>query len=356
MGAGDDAHKVIARLRAGGGASGASARKPAAAFIVTGCALVAVMFASFFIGRYQMTPGEVIGVLVSRFVPVAQTWGQMTQNIVEGVRLPRILMAVLIGAALSVSGASYQCIFRNPMAAPDVLGASTGAAFGAALAILSGMRSDVIMLSAFVAGLACIALVFLCSKVGKGDAVLSLVLSGIVVGALFQAGTSYLKLIADPHNTLPEITYWLMGSLSGASQDDLARIVVPLALGFVSIFVLRWRMNLLTLDDAEARSLGVNTRATRAVVIVSSTLLTAASVSASGVIGWIGLVVPHAARKLVGNDCRSLIPLSAVLGGLFLLAVDNVARTLYTIELPLGILTALVGAPFFIYLMSRRMR
>ena len=305
-------------------------------------------------GRYAISLPQLFGILVSRAIPTDASWPAMAENIVWYVRLPRILLAILVGAALSVSGASYQCIFRNPMAAPDVLGASTGSAFGAALAIVQGLDGMGITLCAFLSGLLCMGLVMLCTRFSRGSPVLGLILSGIMISSLFQAGTSYIKLIADPHDTLPEITYWMMGSLSGAGVEDLAWLWIPLLLGFVPLFLLRWKINLLTMEEEQARALGISTRRLRGVVIVCATLLVAASVSVSGIIGWVGLVVPHMARKLVGSDCRVLLPASFLLGGGFLLLVDDLARTLYTTELPLGILTAVIGAPFFLYLLSRK--
>ena len=303
-------------------------------------------------GRYAISLPQLFGILVSRAIPTEASWPAMAENIVWYVRLPRILLAILVGAALSVSGASYQSIFRNPMAAPDVLGASTGSAFGAALAIVQGLDGMGITLCAFLSGLLCMGLVMLCTRFSRGSPVLGLILSGIMISSLFQAGTSYIKLIADPHDTLPEITYWMMGSLSGAGVEDLAWLWIPLLLGFVPLFLLRWKINLLTMEEEQARALGISTRRLRGVVIVCATLLVAASVSVSGIIGWVGLVVPHMARKLVGSDCRVLLPASFLLGGGFLLLVDDLARTLYTTELPLGILTAVIGAPFFLYLLS----
>lgn len=305
-------------------------------------------------GRYAISLPQLFGILVSRAIPTEASWPAMAENIVWYVRLPRILLAILVGAALSVSGASYQSIFRNPMAAPDVLGASTGSAFGAALAIVQGLDGMGIILCAFLSGLLCMGLVMLCTRFSRGSPVLGLILSGIMISSLFQAGTSYIKLIADPHDTLPEITYWMMGSLSGAGVEDLAWLWIPLLLGFVPLFLLRWKINLLTMEEEQARALGISTRRLRGVVIVCATLLVAASVSVSGIIGWVGLVVPHMARKLVGSDCRVLLPASFLLGGGFLLLVDDLARTLYTTELPLGILTAVIGAPFFLYLLSRK--
>lgn len=319
-----------------------------------GITLVVTIIASLMIGRFEISIRECLGILASKFFHVEPFWTQIQDNMITYVRIPRVLIAAMVGMALSVSGTSYQCIFRNPMAAPDVLGASTGAAFGAALAILQGRSNTTITIWAFVASIVCVALVMICAKLCKGNPVLSLVLSGIMIGSLFQAATSYLKLIADPHNTLPAITYWLMGSLSGASLEKAGYVWIPMLIGLIPIFALRWRMNLLTMEDDEARAIGVHTRRDRTIIILCSTLLTAASVSVSGIIGWVGLVIPHISRKMVGNDCRRLIPAAGLFGAIFMILVDDLARNLYTTELPLGILTAVIGAPFFIYLLARR--
>lgn len=316
--------------------------------------LLITVITSLLIGRFDISAKEGLAILISKIVPINTFWTAAQDNMISFVRIPRILIALLVGMALSVAGTSYQCIFRNPLAAPDILGASTGAAFGAALAILLGLSSTEITVWAFVASSICIALVMLGGKLAKGSPVVSLILSGIIIGSLFSAGISYIKLIADPHDTLPTITYWLMGSLSGASTQQLSYIWIPILMGTVPIFILRWPMNLLTMEDDEARTIGVNTKLTRGVIIICATLLTAASVSVSGIVGWVGLVIPHISRKLVGNDCRVLVPVSALVGGIFLILVDDLARTLYTTELPLGILTALIGAPFFIYLMAAK--
>lgn len=316
--------------------------------------LITCIVCSLLLGRFDVSVKECFGILVSKIFYIKPFWTPIQDNMISLVRVPRVLIAMLVGMALSVAGTSYQCIFRNPMAAPDVLGASTGAAFGAALAILMGMNSTKIVLFAFVSSLSCVALVLLCSKICKGNPILNLVLSGIMISSLFSAGTSYLKLIADPNNTLPAITYWMMGSISGASIDKLSYVWIPMAFSIIPIFVLRWKMNLLTMEDDEARTMGVNTGRTRAIIIICATLLTASSVSVSGMIGWVGLVIPHIARRLVGNDCRMLVPASALIGGIFMIIVDDLARNLYTTELPLGVLTAFIGAPFFIYLMAKR--
>jgi iron complex transport system permease protein len=320
---------------------------------LSGILLASVLF-SLFLGRYDISLKEFFDILFSKITGIEAYWPTVKENIIFRVRIPRVLIAGLVGMSLSVAGTCYQCIFKNPMAAPDLLGASTGAAFGAALAILSRVSSETITVWAFIASILCVVLVLVCSRLCKGNQILNLVLSGILMGSLFQAATSYLKLIADPHNDLPAITYWLMGSLSGATLEKLEYIWIIMAVALIPIFILRWKMNLLTLEDYEAQTMGINAKRIRVIVIICSTLLTAASVSVSGIIGWIGLVVPHMARKMVGNDCRSLVPISALTGAIFLILVDDLARNLHTTELPLGILTAFVGVPFFIFLLSHK--
>lgn len=316
--------------------------------------MLAVILVSLLLGRFDISVGECLGILTSKLLPVEPFWTQLQDNMLWLVRVPRVLIALLVGAALSVAGTSYQCIFRNPMAAPDILGASTGAAFGAALAILLDRSNTEITAWAFISSISCVALVLLCARISRGSPIINLVLSGIMIGSLFSAATSYLKLIADPNDTLPAITYWMMGSINGADMDELSYVWLPILIAAVPIMLLRWKINLLTMDDDEAKTMGINTGRVRVAVIICATLLTAASVSVSGMIGWVGLVIPHIARRLVGNDCRILIPTSALAGGIFLIIVDDLARTLYTTELPLGVLTAFIGAPFFIYLMARK--
>lgn len=316
--------------------------------------LLITIIVSLLLGRFDISVKECLAILASKIVHIKAFWTPVQENMVTAVRTPRIIIALLVGMALSVAGTSYQSIFRNPMAAPDILGASTGAAFGAALAILLGLGNAYIMAFAFISSLVCVALVVLCGKIAGGSPLFGLILSGIMIGSLFSAAISYLKLIADPNDTLPTITYWLMGSFSGVSAKQLSYIWIPMFIGAVPIFLLRWKMNLLTLEDDEARTIGVNTKRIRVIVIICASLLTAASVAVSGVIGWIGLVIPHMARKLVGNDCRVLVPASALMGGTFLILVDDLARNMYTTELPLGVLTAFIGAPFFIFLLSRK--
>ena len=316
-------------------------------------ALLALFLLSFVVGRYGVPLGQVVRILLSGVLPLEQTWTDNMAIAVLNVRLPRILLACLVGCGLSAAGTGYQTVFQNPMAAPDILGASSGACFGAALAILTRQSAVMITVFAFLASLLSVALVYLVGNHTRGNRVVNLLLAGIMVGSLFSACTSYIKLVADPTNQLPQITYWLMGSLSGTRMGTVRFAAVCMAVGLVPLLLLRWRMNLLTLSPDEARATGVHTDRLRLAVILSSTVLTAAAVSVSGMIGWVGLVIPHLSRRIVGSDCRRLMPMSCLFGAAFLLLVDNMARCLTATEIPIGILTAFVGAPFFIYLMVR---
>jgi len=284
-------------------------RHPTRSITIMASALLALFLLSFVLGRYGVPLGEVVKILLSRVFSIEQTWTDNMAIAVWNVRLPRILLACLVGCGLSAAGTAYQTVFQNPMAAPDILGASSG--------------------------------------------VVSLLLAGIMVGSLFSACTSYIKLVADPTNQLPQITYWLMGSLSGTRMHTVAFAAVCMAAGLTPLLLLRWRMNLLTLSPDEARAMGVHTDRLRLAVILCATVLTASAVSVSGMIGWVGLVIPHLSRRLVGNDCRRLLPMACLFGAAFLLLVDDLARTLAATEIPIGILTAFVGAPFFIYLMVK---
>jgi iron complex transport system permease protein len=270
------------------------------------------------------------------------------------VRLPRIILACLVGTSLAASGAAYQGVFQNPLAAPDILGASSGAATGATLAILLRLSRFMITLFAFFASLLAITLVMFIGNRAQGKKVLGLILAGLMISSLCNAGISFMKLVADPNNVLPEIVYWLMGSLAKTKPSDISFVLLPISLGLAPLFIFRWRINLLTLSEDEAQSMGVPVRRTRAMVIISSTLITAAAVSVSGIIGWAGLVIPHLTRRLVGNDYRQLMPASMLFGALFLMVIDDISRNLFATEIPLGILTSLVGAPFFLWLITRK--
>ena len=319
---------------------------------------LAVFLLAFAVGRYAVRLDKTVCILLDGALGavsggrwgLSQFWTDAEATIVLNVRLPRILAAVLVGAALSVAGVCYQGMFRNPMVSPDLLGASTGAGFGAALAILCAASYAAITCSAFFFGLAAVLLAYLVSRGSRLDEALSMVLAGMMISSLFTAGTSFIKLVADASNQLPAITYWLMGSLTSVRRRDVLFAAGPILLGLVPLLLLRWRINLLTLSDAEARTMGVDTRRLRLVVIACATLMTAASVAVSGMIGWVGLVIPHFCRILFGYDYRRLLPGCALLGAGFLIVVDTLARTLTTAEIPLGILTSFVGAPVFLYL------
>ncbi len=317
-------------------------------------ALLAVFLLSFVLGRYDVPILDVVRILVDRIIPLPETWARNMEIAVVNIRLPRILLVCMVGCCLATSGTAYQSVFQNPMAAPDILGASSGACFGAALAILLGWGQSGIVASAFAFSLLTVALVYLIGRRARGREAVNILLAGVMVSSLFSSGTSYIKLVADPSNELPAITYWLMGSFSGASMPDVAFACIPMALGLIPLLLTRWRINILSVGDDEAATMGVNTRRLRLLVILCATLMTAASVAVSGMIGWVGLVIPHLCRKLVGNDCRKLLPASMLMGALFLLVVDNISRNLLMTEIPIGILTAFVGAPFFIYLMTRK--
>lgn len=330
----------------------AADKRYARRFAVLGAVFLAVLLGSLLVGRYALSPGQLVHMLWTWISGGAADWPISDDKVVFAVRLPRVAAAALVGAALAVSGAAYQGMFRNPMVSPDILGASTGAGFGAAVAILLGAGYFGISAAAFCCGLLAVAAAWLVSRLSKADQAVALILAGMMISSLFSAGTSFVKLVADTQQQLPAITYWLMGSLSSIKDKDVVFLAIPVALGMIPLFFLRWRMNLLTVGEEEAQSMGVNTRRLRGAVIVCATLLTSASVAVSGMIGWVGLVIPHFCRMLFGYDYRRLIPAGALFGAAFLLAVDDIARLVTTGELPLGILTAFVGAPLFLYLIA----
>jgi iron complex transport system permease protein len=270
------------------------------------------------------------------------------------VRLPRVAADVLVGAALAGAGAAYQTLFRNPLISPDILGVASGAGLGAAAGILLSLPVIGIQGLAFVTGLATVAMVYAVATALRGhDRTLVLVLSGVVIGALAGACISLTKILSDPYDQLPAITFWLLGSLAGVKLADLAVAAPMVAAGLAPLVLLRWRVGVLSLGDDEARSLGVDVPRLRAVVITAATLMTASVVAISGVIGWVGLMMPHIARMLAGPNFARLLPVAMLLGAAFLLAVDTLARTLARVETPIGILTAVVGAPFFLWLLAR---
>jgi iron complex transport system permease protein len=275
------------------------------------------------------------------------------ETVILHVRGPRVLAAALVGGALAVAGTEFQGLFRNPLVSPDILGASSGAALGAVIGIYFSLGVLGIECLAFAGGLVAVAAVYLIGTlVPARDPILLLVLAGVVIGALLGAGVGLVKYLADPYNQLPAMTFWLLGSLASTNGTDLISLFIPVAIGSVVLFALRWRMNVMSLPEEEARALGVPTGPLRIAIIAAATLVTSASVAASGIIGWVGLIVPHLARALVGPDFARLVPAAAILGGGYLLFIDTIARTAASIEIPLGILTAFIGTPFFIWLLA----
>jgi len=279
----------------------------------------------------------------------------MAVQVIQDIRLPRTLGAILVGTALAAAGAAYQMLFRNPLVSPDILGVSSGAGLGAVLGLFLGLPMLGVQGLAFIGGIAAVLLVLALSKaMPHADRTLVLVLTGVVLGALAGAITSLLKILADPYDQLPAITFWLLGSLSGIQMNEVYAIAPLVLLACVVLYLLRWRLNVLSLPEHEAVALGVPVKPLRITVIALATLMTSAVVAVSGVIGWIGLLIPHAARMLVGPSLVRLLPTSILMGSMFLLLVDTASRSFGSIEVPLGLLTALVGAPFFLTLLLQR--
>jgi iron complex transport system permease protein len=334
-------------------------REPSASFgyraVVFGAvlALLMVVVTAVAVGPYQLSARDLFGFLLAKATGAASPLPASAETVLLQIRLPRVLAATAIGAALAAAGAAYQSLFRNPLVSPDILGVSSGAAFGAVVGIFLSLPVLAIEVASFAGGLAAVIIAYGIAAAIRGrDAVLMLVLAGVVIGALFGAGVGLLKYLADPYNQLPAITFWLLGSLAATNQRNLTSLLPAVAIGLVPLALLRWRIDVMTLGDEEAAALGVDTRALRIVVIGAATLMTSAAVAASGIIGWVGLVVPHLARLVVGPAFVRLLPVSVLFGACYLLAVDTVARTLGSIELPLGVLTAALGTPVFLWLLA----
>ena len=310
---------------------------------------------SMSIGHYEISAYEVLDMLFSKLTASEMRYGDMMQTVVFEVRLPRVILAMMVGCSLSVSGAVYQCVFKNPMASPNILGTSSGAGLGTALAIIFSFGAVYTQMISFAFGLLAVAITYAISaKIGRrGNLILVFVLTGILVSTVFQALISLVNYTADPYEKLPAITFWLMGSLSTAGKNDILIILIPFLLGIVPLFLMRWRLNILSLGDDDVKCLGIDVRNLRLIVIGCSTLLTASCVSVAGIIGWVGLIVPHIARMLVGSNFIALLPASALIGATYLLLIDDAARGIFKAEIPLSILTALIGAPYFIYLLVK---
>jgi iron complex transport system permease protein len=315
---------------------------------------VILFIISLTLGRYEISPINVLRVLLSPIFPgLAAEIPLIARQLVLQIRVPRILAALLIGTSFGATGTAFQAIFKNPLVDSNILGVTSGAGFGAAVAILLMRNPWQVQLSAFVFGMLAVSLSFFGSRLYKTTPLLILTLMGILVGSLFNSLTSLLKYVADPLDSLPAITFWLLGSLTSITWQNIPALLVITLVGLLFLWLIRWRLNILSLGDEEAKSLGVNPVHMKLIIILFATLMTAVAVSVSGVIGWVGLVIPHAGRLIIGPDHKRLLPVSVGLGAAFMILIDNVARTLLPGEIPLGVLTGLIGVPLLIVLLRR---
>ncbi|MED3553956.1 iron ABC transporter permease [Cytobacillus praedii] len=305
------------------------------------------------IGRYSLTIAESLNVLVSAITGNTSLINEQSLTVILNVRLPRIIMAIAVGAGLAIAGAGLQAMFSNPLVSPDTLGVAAGASFGAAFALLLNGNLFMVQVFALFFGLVAVGIAYIVSKTRGRQSLIMLVLSGMIVSAMFQAFVSLVKYVADTDNQLPAITYWLMGSMANATYKTLAMGLPFIIIGCTIIYLLRWKINVLSLSEDEAKSMGINTRQMRLLLIVATTMVTAACVSMCGQVGWVGLLIPHVARMIFGSNNRNVIPASISLGATFLLIVDTLARSATAAEIPVSILTATIGAPFFILLLKR---
>ncbi len=331
----------------------ASPRVRAVALPVIFISPLLCVLAALFWGRYPLSPAEVLAVLM-RHLPFVDSSGlkETTIAVVEIIRFPRAIFAVLVGGSLAVSGAAFQGLFRNPLVSSGMLGVSSGAGFGAALAILLFNQGYLVYVFAFVFGFGAVGLAYMIGRIYHTTTSVTLVLGGVVIGSIFSALTSFAKFVADPYNQLPTIVFWLMGSLASAQRMQILIAAIPMLVGTIGLMLFRWRLNILSMGERESQAMGINLHANQLLIVFFATLATAGAVSLAGVIGWVGLIIPHMGRMIVGSDNRILIPVSFCLGASFLILVDSLARTLVGSEIPLGVLTALVGGPFFIYLLK----
>ena len=314
-------------------------------------ALIALAFA---VGAYPIGADDLLAALGLKS---SATLSSAAETIIWQIRGPRILGAILVGAALATAGGAYQSLFRNPLVSPDILGVSSGAALGAALGIYFSLPIAGIEALSFAGGILAVILVYaIAAAISQRDPVLVLVLTGVVVGALLASGIALLKFLADPEKQLPAITFWLLGSLAAFNRADLAVLAITVVIALVPLALLRWRLDVMSLGEEEATALGIDVRRVRIVIVVAATLMTSAAVAVSGIIGWVGLLVPHLARLIVGPAFARLLPMTIIVGAAYLLAVDTAARTIGAIEIPLGVLTAVVGTPVFLVLLARGRR
>jgi iron complex transport system permease protein len=323
-------------------------------------AALLMVLVSLGVGRFPISAMEVLSLVSAALFGGTANAPENADLILFSIRGPRIVAAFAVGAALAAAGAAYQNLFRNPLVSPDILGVSSGAALGAVLGIFMALPLIAIQGLAFIGGLSAVAAIYLIgsslARTHGHDAMLTLVLSGVVIGSLLGSGIALTKYLADPYNQLPAMTYWLLGSFASVTKKDLVVALPVIVLAMLPLLALRWRINLLALPDDEARALGQDVRRLRLIVIVAATLMTAASVAICGIIGWVGLVVPHAVRLLIGAEFSRLLPLTMLIGGTFMLLIDTIGRSVAQIEIPPGVLTAALGTPVFIWLMVATFR
>ncbi len=308
------------------------------------------------VGKFPVTPLESLEVLFTQIFGQENNLSEMTNNVVMGLRIPRILVSVTVGAALSVAGASYQGVFKNPLVSPDFLGVSGGACIGAALAIVMALPYEFTQIFAFLGGIFAVAITISIPMALKNKTNIVLVLSGVIVGSAASSVLGFIKYIADPETELAAITYWTMGNFSYVTLEELFVVFPAVLICLVVLFLISWRIDILSLGEDEAKTLGINITFTRNITIICSTILTATSVSLCGTIGWIGLVIPHFARMTTGANHTKLLPVSALIGGLFMLFIDTLTRTIGPEEMPVSILTGIIGAPFYLILLMKNQK
>ncbi|MFD4351372.1 FecCD family ABC transporter permease [Nocardia sp. NPDC058518] len=318
--------------------------------------LVVVAITALAVGRYYVPPNEVARLLLGQVLPLRETWLPQERSVVFDIRLPRVLLSMVIGAGLALTGAVMQAVFQNPLASAQVLGVSSGASFGGVLMLFGGVSGGYLVGGAFTGGVLALVLVLLIARAAPGSPLLMIILGGTVVGAMFQAMVSFVTYIADPQQQLPSIVFWLLGSLATATYGKVLIASVPIAIGASVVIALRWRLNILAMGDEDAVSLGLKPTRMRLLLLGCVALITAGAVSVAGVVSWVGLMVPHLVRMMVGTDNRIVVPMSALLGASYLTLIDTLSRILSTAEIPIGILTAMIGAPFFVLLLIRNRR
>lgn len=335
-----------------------STRRPrtgtnAVLFLVFAAVLVVVAIGALAIGRYTVPINEIIRILAGQVFPIKQTWYPQEYSTIIDVRLPRVLLSILIGGGLALTGAVMQGVFRNPLASAQMLGVSSGASFGGVLVLLTGAGGAALVGGAFSGGVAALLLVLAIARAVPGAPLLMIILGGTVVGAMFGSMVSFVTYIADPYSELPSIVFWLMGSLGTATYSKVLIAAVPILSAGAVMLALRWRLNILSMGDEDATAMGLRPGVLRGVLLVCVALVTAGSVAVAGVVGWVGLVVPHLVRMMVGTDNRRVLPISVLLGASYLTVIDTIARSATSAEIPIGILTAIIGAPFFVLLLIK---